>query len=65
MYMQMGGNAGSATWARTNGALAAGEAFGIKIIEQYSAWQPEKCWSSSGRRSRQSRLHRDHGPPGQ
>jgi simple sugar transport system substrate-binding protein len=43
MYMQMGGNAGDgATWARTNGALAAGDAFGIKIIEQYSAWQPEK-----------------------
>ena len=43
MYVQMGGNAGDgATWARTNGALAAGEAFGIKIIEQYSAWQPEK-----------------------
>jgi simple sugar transport system substrate-binding protein len=43
MYFQMGGNAGDgATWARTNGALAAGEAFGIKIIEQYSAWQPEK-----------------------
>ena len=31
MYVQMGGNAGDgATWARTNGALAAGEAFGIK-----------------------------------
>jgi simple sugar transport system substrate-binding protein len=43
MYMQMGGNAGDgATWARTNGALAAGDAFGIKVIEQYSAWQPEK-----------------------
>src|SRR6476619_5177816 len=43
MYVQMGGNAGDgATWARTNGALAAGDAFGIKIIEQYSAWQPEK-----------------------
>jgi simple sugar transport system substrate-binding protein len=43
IYMQMGGNAGDgATWARTNGALAAGDAFGIKVIEQYSAWQPEK-----------------------
>ena len=43
MYMQMGGNAGDgATWARTNGALAAADAFGIKVIEQYSAWQPEK-----------------------
>ena len=30
MYMQMGGNAGDgATWARTNGALAAGDAFGL------------------------------------
>ena len=47
MYMQMGGNAGDgATWARTNGALAAGDAFGIKIIEQYSAWQPEKTSSA-------------------
>jgi simple sugar transport system substrate-binding protein len=43
MYMQMGGNPGDgATWARTNGALDAGKAFGIKIVEQYSAWQPEK-----------------------
>jgi simple sugar transport system substrate-binding protein len=43
MYMQMGGNPGDgATWPRTNGALAAAEAFGIKVVEQYSAWQPEK-----------------------
>ena len=50
---------------RTNGDYAFGEAFGIKIIEQYSAWQPEKMLEQFGRRSRQSRVHRDHGPPGQ
>jgi simple sugar transport system substrate-binding protein len=42
IYMQMGGNAGDgATWARTTGALDAGKALGIKVVEQYSAWQPE------------------------
>ena len=43
MYMQMGGNAGDgATWARTNGALDAAKAFGIRVVEQYSAWAPER-----------------------
>ncbi|MFO1349535.1 MAG: substrate-binding domain-containing protein [Gammaproteobacteria bacterium] len=43
IYMQMGGNAGDgATLARTNGARAAAAALGVdKLIEQYSAWQPE------------------------
>ncbi len=42
MYMQMGGNAGDgATLARTTGARDAAKAFGIQVIEQYSAWQPE------------------------
>ncbi len=43
MYFQMGGNpGGGATLARTNGARAAAEAFGIDLREQYSAWQPDK-----------------------
>lgn len=42
MYMQMGGNAGDgATLARTTGARDAARAFGLELIEQYSAWQPE------------------------
>ncbi len=42
MYMQMGGKAGDgATLARTTGARDAAKAFGIKLIEQYSLWQPE------------------------
>jgi simple sugar transport system substrate-binding protein len=42
MYMQMGGNAGDgATLPRTNGARDAAKAFGMELIEQYSAWQPE------------------------
>lgn len=42
MYFQMGGNpGGGATLARTNGARAAAEAFGIELREQYSAWQPD------------------------
>ena len=42
IYMQMGGNPGDgATWARENGALDAAKAFGVKLIQQYSAWQPE------------------------
>ncbi len=42
VYMQMGGNAGDgATLARTTGARDAAKAFGVKLIEQYSAWQPE------------------------
>ncbi len=42
IYMQMGGNAGDgATLARTTGARDAAKAFGVKLIEQYSAWQPE------------------------
>jgi len=43
MYMQMGGNPGDgATWARQTGAADAAKAFGVKLIEQFSAWQPEK-----------------------
>ena len=43
IYMQMGGNPGDgATWARQNGAKAAAAAFGIELIEQFSAWQPEQ-----------------------
>lgn len=42
MYMQMGGKAGDgATLARTTGARDAAKAFGVKLIEQYSLWQPE------------------------
>ena len=42
IYMQMGGNAGDgATLARQTGAADAGHAFGIKVIEQFSAWNPE------------------------
>lgn len=43
IYMQMGGNQGDAsTLARTNGARAAAEALGVKLIEQYSGWDPQK-----------------------
>ncbi len=42
MYMQMGGNPGDgATLPRQTGAADAAHAFGIKVIEQYSAWSPE------------------------
>jgi simple sugar transport system substrate-binding protein len=43
MYMQMGGTAGDAsTLARTNGAKAAAAALNIKLVEQYSGWDPQK-----------------------
>lgn len=43
IYMQMGGTEGDpSTLARTNGAKAAAEALGVTLIEQYSAWTPEK-----------------------
>ena len=43
IYFQCGGPAGGpATIARTNGARDAAKAFGVKLIEQYSEWQPEK-----------------------
>jgi len=43
VYMQMGGTEGDpSTLARTNGARAAAAHLGVKLIEQYSAWQPEK-----------------------
>jgi simple sugar transport system substrate-binding protein len=43
MYMQMGGNPGDgATWARQTGAADAAKAFGVQLVEQFSAWQPEK-----------------------
>jgi simple sugar transport system substrate-binding protein len=42
VYMQMGGTAGDAsTLARTNGARAAAAAFNIKLVEQYSGWDPQ------------------------
>ena len=42
IYMQMGGNPGDgATLARTTGARDAAKAYGVKLIEQYSAWAPE------------------------
>jgi simple sugar transport system substrate-binding protein len=42
VYMQMGGTAGDAsTLARTNGARAAAVANGVKLIEQYSKWDPQ------------------------
>jgi simple sugar transport system substrate-binding protein len=44
IYMQMGGNPGDgATLPRTNGAVAAAEAFGVaNLVEQYSGWLPEE-----------------------
>ncbi|TMB29173.1 MAG: substrate-binding domain-containing protein [Deltaproteobacteria bacterium] len=42
IYFQMGGNPGDgSTLPRTNGARAAAAAFGVKLVEQYSGWQPE------------------------
>ncbi len=42
MYFQMGGNPGDgSTLPRTNGARAAAAAYGVKLNEQYSGWQPE------------------------
>lgn len=42
IYMQMGGNQGDpSTLARTNGAKAAAADLGIKLIEQYSGWDPQ------------------------
>ncbi len=43
IYMQMGGTQGDAsTLARTNGARAAAENLGVKLIEQYSGWDSQK-----------------------
>jgi len=43
VYMQMGGTAGDAsTLARTNGARAAASAMNVKLVEQYSGWDPQK-----------------------
>lgn len=43
IYMQMGGNQGDpSTLARTNGAKAAAADLGIKLVEQYSGWDPQK-----------------------
>lgn len=43
VYMQMGGTEGDpSTLARTSGARAAAAGLGVKLIEQYSAWQSEK-----------------------
>ncbi len=42
MYFQMGGNPGDgSTLPRTNGARPAAAAYGVKLVEQYSGWQPE------------------------
>ncbi|MBI5930801.1 MAG: substrate-binding domain-containing protein [Chloroflexi bacterium] len=42
VYMQMGGTEGDpSTLARTNGARAAAEAYGIELVEQYSGWDPQ------------------------
>jgi simple sugar transport system substrate-binding protein len=42
IYMQMGGQQGDpSTLARTNGAKAAAAALGVKLIEQYSGWDPQ------------------------
>lgn len=42
MYFQMGGSPGDAsTLPRELGAKAAAEALGVKVISQYSNWQPE------------------------
>ncbi|MDD2862395.1 MAG: sugar ABC transporter substrate-binding protein, partial [Acidiphilium sp.] len=42
MYFQMGGSPGDgSTLPREIGAKAAAKAFGVKLIEQYSNWQPE------------------------
>ncbi len=46
IYMQMGGNPGDgATLPRQVGAADAAKALGIKVIEQFSAWQPETMLS--------------------
>jgi len=43
VYCQMGGAEGAvATIQRTLGAREAAKALGVKLIEQYSQWQPEK-----------------------
>ncbi len=43
IYMQMGGTQGDAsTLARTNGARAAAKDFNVKLVEQYSGWDPQK-----------------------
>ncbi|NLJ38863.1 MAG: substrate-binding domain-containing protein [Candidatus Atribacteria bacterium] len=43
IYCQMGGAEGAvATIQRTLGAREAAKALGVKLIEQYSQWQPEK-----------------------
>jgi len=42
VYMQMGGTQGDGTTlARTNGAIAAAEALGIELYEQYSSWDQQ------------------------
>jgi simple sugar transport system substrate-binding protein len=41
--MQMGGTQGDpSTLARTNGAKAAAATYGVKLVEQYSGWDPQK-----------------------
>jgi len=43
MYMQEGGNPGTGSvLPRTTGSREAAAAFGIKLFEQYSGWQPEQ-----------------------
>jgi len=46
MYFQMGGNPGDgATLPREIGAKAAAELYGVKLVEQFSGWAPEKMIS--------------------
>jgi len=43
IYMQMGGlQGGGATLPRTNGAKAAAKDLNVKLVEQYSGWDPQK-----------------------
>jgi hypothetical protein len=65
MYMQMGGTAGDAsTLARTNGARAAAQALNIKLVEQYSGWDPQKMIDQFKEAGGQTGLHRNHGASG-
>jgi len=41
LYFQMGEPRRRFDPARTNGARAAAASFGVKLVEQYSGWQPE------------------------
>ena len=50
VYMQMGGTQGDGTTlARTNGARAAAEHYGITLVEQYSSWDVVTMIDEPGR----------------